>query len=73
MKVNSNPEKIKEDCDASLKRLGIETIDLFYQHRVDPKVPIEDVAGAIGELIDQGKVSYFGLVRSRPGNYRACT
>jgi aryl-alcohol dehydrogenase-like predicted oxidoreductase len=58
---NSKPEKIKADCDASLKRLGIDTIDLFYQHRVDPKVPIEDVAGTIGELIKQGKVKYFGL------------
>ncbi|MCB1775913.1 MAG: aldo/keto reductase [Candidatus Competibacteraceae bacterium] len=59
--VNSRPEHIREVCDASLKRLRIETIDLFYQHRVDPAVPIEDVAGAVQELIAQGKVKHFGL------------
>ena len=63
--MNSRPEHIKEDCDASLKRLGIEAIDLYYQHRVDPNVPIEDVAGAVKELIGQGKVKHFGL--SEPG------
>ncbi len=60
-KMDSRPEKIKQDCEDSLKRLGIETIDLFYQHRVDPNVPIGDVAGAVSELIKQGKVKYFGL------------
>jgi aryl-alcohol dehydrogenase-like predicted oxidoreductase len=59
--LNSRPEHIREVCDASLKRLGIEVIDLFYQHRVDPNVPIEDVAGAVGELIHDGKVKHFGL------------
>lgn len=59
--VNSSPENIRAVCDASLQRLGIETIDLFYQHRVDPKVPIEDVAGAVGQLVSEGKVRYFGL------------
>lgn len=59
--VNSRPEHIREVCDASLKRLGVEVIDLFYQHRVDPAVPIEDVAGAIKELIQEGKVGHFGL------------
>lgn len=59
--VNSRPEHIRAVCDASLQRLGIDTIDLFYQHRVDPKVPIEDVAGTVGELVQQGKVRYFGL------------
>lgn len=59
--VNSRPEHIKRVAEASLKRLGIETIDLFYQHRVDPAVPIEDVAGAVKDLIAQGKVRHFGL------------
>jgi aryl-alcohol dehydrogenase-like predicted oxidoreductase len=59
--VNSRPEHIKIVAEASLKRLGVEVIDLFYQHRVDPAVPIEDVAGAVKELIKQGKVKHFGL------------
>lgn len=59
--VDSRPEHIRAVCDASLKRLGIETIDLLYQHRVDPNVPIEDVAGTVGELVAAGKVRYFGL------------
>lgn len=63
--LNSKPDHIREVCDASLKRLGVETIDLLYQHRVDPDVPIEDVAGTVGELIKAGKVKAFGL--SEPG------
>ncbi|HTU56243.1 MAG TPA: aldo/keto reductase [Acetobacteraceae bacterium] len=63
--MNSRPEHIREACDASLKRLGVEVIDLFYQHRVDPNVPIEDVAGAVKALIAAGKVRHFGL--SEPG------
>src|SRR3979490_3157555 len=59
--LNSRPEHIKEVADASLKRLKTNVIDLFYQHRVDPNVPIEDVAGAVKELIQQGKVKHFGL------------
>jgi len=59
--VNSRPEHIREVAEASLKRLGIETIDLFYQHRVDPNVPIEDVAGTVKDLIAEGKVKHFGL------------
>lgn len=59
--VNSRPEHIRAVAEASLKRLSIETIDLFYQHRVDPSVPIEEVAGTVGELIDAGKVRHFGL------------
>ncbi len=59
--VNSRPEHIRAVAEASLKRLGIETIDLFYQHRVDPNVPIEDVAGAVKDLIAEGKVKHFGL------------
>jgi len=59
--LNSRPEHIKEVADASLKRLNIDVIDLFYQHRVDPDVPIEDVAGAVKDLIHEGKVKHFGL------------
>jgi aryl-alcohol dehydrogenase-like predicted oxidoreductase len=59
--VNSKPEHIKKVVDASLKRLRVGTIDLLYQHRVDPEVPIEDVAGTVKELIQQGKVKHFGL------------
>lgn len=63
--LNSRPEHIKAVAEASLKRLKVEAIDLFYQHRVDPSVPIEDVAGAVKELIAEGKVKHFGL--SEPG------
>jgi aryl-alcohol dehydrogenase-like predicted oxidoreductase len=59
--LNSRPEHIKQVAEASLKRLKTDVIDLFYQHRVDPKVPIEDVAGAVKDLIQQGKVKHFGL------------
>ncbi len=59
--LNSRPEHIKEVAEGSLKRLRVDAIDLFYQHRVDPNVPIEDVAGAVKELIKQGKVKHFGL------------
>ena len=59
--LDSRPKHIKEVAEASLKRLKTETIDLFYQHRVDPEVPIEDVAGAVKELIQEGKVRHFGL------------
>ncbi|MBV9075357.1 MAG: aldo/keto reductase [Acidobacteria bacterium] len=59
--LDSRPQHIKEVADASLKRLKTDFIDLFYQHRVDPEVPIEDVAGAVKELIQQGKVKHFGL------------
>jgi aryl-alcohol dehydrogenase-like predicted oxidoreductase len=63
--MNSRPEHIKQVAEASLKRLRTDHIDLFYQHRVDPNVPIEEVAGAVKELIDEGKVRHFGL--SEPG------
>ncbi|MFC8617149.1 aldo/keto reductase [Micromonospora purpureochromogenes] len=59
--LNSRPEHIKQVADASLQRLGVESIDLFYRHRVDPDVPIEDVAGAVRDLIQAGKVKHFGL------------
>jgi aryl-alcohol dehydrogenase-like predicted oxidoreductase len=65
MNTNSRPEKIRQACDGSLKRLGIEVIDLLYQHRVDPNVPIEDVAGTVKDLIAEGKVRHFGM--SEPG------
>jgi len=63
--MDSRPQHIREVCDASLKRLGVEVIDLFYQHRVDLNVPIEDVAAAVKALIAEGKVKHFGL--SEPG------
>jgi aryl-alcohol dehydrogenase-like predicted oxidoreductase len=59
--LNSRPEHVKQAVEGSLKRLKVETIDLLYQHRVDPNVPIEDVAGAVKELIQEGKVKHFGL------------
>jgi aryl-alcohol dehydrogenase-like predicted oxidoreductase len=59
--VDSRPENIRRAADGSLQRLGIDTIDLYYQHRVDPDVPIEDVAGAVAELVEAGKVRHFGL------------
>ena len=65
--MNSRPEHIKQVAEELLKRLRVDAIDLFYQHRVDPDVPIEDVAGAVKELIQQGKVKHFGL--SEAGAY----
>jgi aryl-alcohol dehydrogenase-like predicted oxidoreductase len=52
---------VRSACEASLRRLGVETIDLYYQHRVDPEVPIEEVAGAVKDLIQEGKVRHFGM------------
>jgi aryl-alcohol dehydrogenase-like predicted oxidoreductase len=63
--LNSQPEHIKQAAEGALKRLRVDTIDLYYQHRVDPNVPIEDVAGAVKDLIQEGKVKHFGL--SEPG------
>ncbi len=68
--LNSRPEQIKKVAEASLKRLRVEVIDLFYQHRVDPSVPIEDVAGAVKDLILEGKVKYFGLSEAGAGTIR---
>lgn len=68
--VNSRPEHIREVAEASLQRLGTDHIDLLYQHRVDPAVPIEDVAGAVGDLIREGKVRYFGLSEAGVANIR---
>ena len=68
--LDSRPEHIREAAEGSLKRLGIETIDLFYQHRVDPDVPIEDVAGAVSELVAHGKVRHFGLSEAAASTIR---
>jgi len=68
--LNSRPEQIRAVADASLRRLRIETIDLFYQHRVDPKVPIEEVAGTVKDLIRAGKVKHFGLSEAGVQNIR---
>jgi aryl-alcohol dehydrogenase-like predicted oxidoreductase len=68
--TNSRPEHIRAVAEASLKRLGVEVIDLFYQHRVDPKVPIEDVAGTVRDLIAEGKVKHFGLSEAGPETIR---
>jgi aryl-alcohol dehydrogenase-like predicted oxidoreductase len=68
--VNSQPEHIKLAVDGSLKRLGIDAIDLLYQHRVDPNVPIEDVAGTVKDLIKAGKVKHFGLSEAGAGTIR---
>lgn len=68
--VNGKPEYVRSACDASLKRLGIDTIDLYYQHRVDPKTPIEETVGAMAELVKQGKVRYLGLSEASPQTLR---
>lgn len=68
--TDSRPEHIKEVAEASLKRLRVDAIDLFYQHRVDPDVPIEDVAGAVKQLIQQGKVKHFGMSEARTKTIR---
>jgi aryl-alcohol dehydrogenase-like predicted oxidoreductase len=69
-RVTSRPEVIKQVVDGSLQRLGVEVIDLYYQHRVDPAVPIEDVAGAVKELIEAGKVKHFGMSEAAAGTIR---
>jgi aryl-alcohol dehydrogenase-like predicted oxidoreductase len=68
--ANSKPERIRAVAEASLKRLNIDVIDLFYQHRVDPKVPIEDVAGTVRDLIQEGKVKHFGMSEAGAANIR---
>jgi len=68
--LDSRPEQIKRVADASLKRLRVDVIDLFYQHRVDPDVPIEDVAGAVKDLIREGKVKHFGLSEAAASTIR---
>ncbi len=68
--TDSRPEHVKEVAEASLRRLGVDYIDLFYQHRVDPEVPIEDTVGAMAELVKQGKVRYLGLSEAGEDNIR---
>jgi aryl-alcohol dehydrogenase-like predicted oxidoreductase len=68
--MDSSPAYVHVACDASLKRLGVETIDLYYQHRVDPKVPIEETVGAMAELVRAGKVRYLGLSEAAPDTIR---
>lgn len=68
--VNGRPEYVRQACEASLKRLEVEVIDLYYQHRVDPTVPIEDTIGAMAELVRQGKVRYLGLSEAAPATIR---
>ena len=68
--VNGRPEYVAQACDASLKRLGVDLIDLYYQHRVDPTVPIEDTVGTMARLVERGKVRYLGLCEARPATIR---
>lgn len=68
--INGRPEYVKESCDASLKRLNVDVIDLYYQHRVDPDVPIEETVGAMADLVKAGKVKYIGLSEAEPSDIR---
>jgi aryl-alcohol dehydrogenase-like predicted oxidoreductase len=68
--INGRPEYVRAACDASLKRLGVDAIDLYYQHRVDAKTPIEDTVGAMAELVRAGKVRHLGLSEAAPGTIR---
>jgi aryl-alcohol dehydrogenase-like predicted oxidoreductase len=71
--ISGRPEYVRSACEASLKRLGIETIDLYYQHRVDPKTPIEETVGAMAKLVKEGKVRYLGMSEAGPETIRrAC-
>jgi aryl-alcohol dehydrogenase-like predicted oxidoreductase len=68
--INGRPEYVRAACDGSLRRLGVDVIDLYYQHRVDPNVPIEETVGAMGELVRAGKVRYLGLSEAGPATLR---
>ena len=68
--VNGRPEYVRASCDGSLSRLGVDSIDLYYQHRVDPDTPIEETVGAMAELVQQGKVRYLGLSEAAPATIR---
>jgi aryl-alcohol dehydrogenase-like predicted oxidoreductase len=68
--INGRPEYVKQACDASLRRLGVDYIDLYYQHRVDPKTPIEETVGAMADLVKEGKVRYIGLSEAAPQTIR---
>ncbi len=68
--VNGKPDYVRKSCEASLRRLGVETIDLYYQHRVDPDTPIEETVGAMAQLIQEGKIRYIGLSEAAPATLR---
>jgi aryl-alcohol dehydrogenase-like predicted oxidoreductase len=68
--ISGKPEYVRAACDASLKRLGVDHVDLYYQHRVDPQTPIEDTVGAMAELVEAGKVKYLGLSEASPATIR---
>lgn len=68
--ISGKPDYVRQACDASLQRLGVDVIDLYYQHRVDPTVPIEDTIGAMAELVQQGKVRYLGMSEAAPATIR---
>lgn len=68
--ISGKPEYVKQACEASLKRLGIDTIDLYYQHRVDPNTPIEDTIGAMADLVKEGKVRFLGMSEAAPATIR---
>jgi aryl-alcohol dehydrogenase-like predicted oxidoreductase len=68
--INGRPEYVREACEGSLSRLGVDHIDLYYQHRVDPDTPIEETVGAMGELVEEGKVRYLGLSEAAPATIR---
>ena len=68
--INGHPDYVRQACDASLRRTGLKFIDLYYQHRVDPNVPIEDTVGAMADLVRQGKVKYLGLCEAAPATLR---
>src|SRR2546422_2712105 len=70
VRINGRPEYVRAACDGSLRRLGVDYIDLYYQHRVDPTVPIEETVGAMAELVQQGKVRYLGLSEAAPATIR---
>src|SRR5271170_6713348 len=71
--VSGKPEYVRQSCEGSLRRLGVETIDLYYQHRVDPATPIEETVGAMAELVKEGKVRYLGLSEASPQTLRRAT
>src|SRR5829696_3527173 len=68
--ISGRPDHVRSACEASLRRLGVEVIDLYYQHRVDPQTPIEDTVGAMAELVEQGKVRHLGLSEAAPQTIR---
>ena len=68
--VNGRPDYVRQSCEASLRRLGVEVIDLYYQHRVDPNTPIEDTVGAMAALVREGKVRYLGMSEAAPQTIR---